>query len=73
MLEKQTHPYKPYIPDNAKGVIIGSAPPHQFCTDKGPDLKEGDINFFYGSVRNQFWCVMKHTLNQSDYRWPRAQ
>ena len=58
MLERQTHPYTPYLPKTAEAVIIGSAPPWRFCTGRTEDLRAGDVDFFYGSVDNRFWCVM---------------
>lgn len=58
MLEKQTHPYTPYFPKTAEAVIIGSAPPWRFCTGKAKNLRVCDINFFYGSMDNRFWCVI---------------
>lgn len=72
MLERQTHPFKPYIiPDYARGVIIGSAPPNQFCTGKPRKLREGEINFFYGSLENQFWYLLKNALDPYQIYWPR--
>lgn len=58
MLERQTHPYKHYLPETAEAVIIGSAPPWRCCTGKAKDLRVCDIDFFYGSMDNRFWCVM---------------
>ena len=58
MLERQTHPYKHYLPETAEGVIIGSAPPWRFCTGKAKNLRVCDIDFFYGSMDDLFWCVI---------------
>jgi len=73
MLEYQNHPFNNYIPDKARGVIIGSAPPWRFCTGCLCHLYEGDINFFYGSVRNLFWNVMNAVLKPGAITWPRTR
>lgn len=44
-----------------KKLILGSFPPKRFTT-KPPNLIKSDINFFYGSVDNEFWkmfCISK--------------
>ena len=45
-----THPYEPFIPENATKLIVGTLPPPRFTTG---ELKEGDVNFCYGSRDGQ--------------------
>ena len=46
-----THPYEPYIPDNATKLIIGSIPPQRFCI-KHSIIDNDDVKFYYGSKDN---------------------
>lgn len=73
MLEQQTHPFKPYFPQEAKALIIGTAPPWNFCTKDSQRLREGEINFFYGSIHNLFWYVIKSVFEPTNPRWPRTR
>ena len=50
-----THPYPPYIPENATKLIVGTLPPPRFTTG---DLKERDVNFCYGSRDGQLWPIL---------------
>lgn len=68
----QTHPFKPYCPDKAKGIIIGSAPPYRFCTDNPCNLKDGDIFYYYGSIYNRFWYAMKTVFEPNKLSWYRT-
>ncbi|MRT16566.1 uracil-DNA glycosylase family protein [Vitellibacter sp. q18] len=49
------HPYPPYIPENATKLIVGTLPPPRFTTG---DLKEGDVDFCYGSRDGQLWVIL---------------
>ena len=49
------HPYPPYIPKNATKLIVGTLPPPRFTTG---DLKEGDVDFCYGSRDGLLWAVL---------------
>lgn len=49
------HPYPPYIPDNATKLIVGTLPPPRFATG---ELKEGDVDFCYGSIDGQLWIIL---------------
>lgn len=73
MLERQNHPFAPYIPQDARALIIGTAPPWNFCTGKAEDLKEGEFAFFFGSIRNLFWYVIKAVFEPDNPRWPRSR
>lgn len=50
-----THPYPPFIPDSATKLIVGTLPPPRFTTG---ELKEGDVNFCYGSRDGQLWPIL---------------
>ncbi|WP_417420563.1 hypothetical protein [Hominenteromicrobium sp.] len=57
MSERSIHPYKPYIPDGATKMIIGTTPPYRFCN--GQALFDNDVNFYYGSRDNYFWELVE--------------
>lgn len=50
-----THPYEPFIPENATKLIVGTLPPPRFTTGI---LKEGDVDFCYGSRDGLLWIVL---------------
>jgi len=50
-----THPYPPFIPNTATKLIVGTLPPPRFTTG---ELKEGDVNFCYGSRDGQLWPIL---------------
>jgi len=54
------HPYTPYIPDAATKLIVGTLPPPRFTTG---ELKEGDVNFCYGSRDGQLWNILDRIFN----------
>lgn len=57
------HPYEPFIPRGARKLIIGTIPPSRFC--KIPlKLFPDDVNFYYGSRDNSFWCLMQEIFNK---------
>lgn len=49
------HPYEPYIPATATKLIVGTLPPPRFTTG---ELKEGDVDFCYGSRDGQLWQIL---------------
>ncbi|AFL81452.1 G:T/U mismatch-specific DNA glycosylase [Aequorivita sublithincola DSM 14238] len=49
------HPYPPYIPETATKLIVGTLPPPRFTTG---ELKEGDVDFCYGSRDGQLWTIL---------------
>lgn len=49
------HPYAPFIPENATKLIVGTLPPPRFTSR---DLKEGDVDFCYGSRDGLLWQVI---------------
>ena len=52
---EHTHPYPPFIPQNATKLIVGTLPPPRFTTG---ELKERDVNFCYGSRDGQLWPIL---------------
>src|SRR5690554_5881284 len=49
------HPYSPFIPETATKLIVGTLPPPRFTTG---ELKEGDVDFCYGSRDGQLWPIL---------------
>ena len=52
---KHIHPYEPFINNSTEKLIVGTLPPPRFTTG---DLKEGDVNFCYGSRDGQLWPIL---------------
>lgn len=50
-----THPYEPFLFKETTKLIIGTLPPPRFTSG---DLKEGDVNFCYGSRDGQLWPIL---------------
>jgi len=59
-LFKHKHPYKPFIPDNATKLIVGTLPPPRFSIG---NLKKGDVDFCYGSINGQLWKILDQIFN----------
>ncbi|MDO5969018.1 uracil-DNA glycosylase family protein [Flavivirga aquimarina] len=59
---KHTHPYKPFIQNDTKKLIVGTLPPPRFTTG---ELLEKDVDFCYGSYYNSLWLFIDkiHNLN----------
>lgn len=49
------HPFPPFIPENATRLIVGTLPPPRFTQRL---LKEGDVDFCYGSRDGQLWPIL---------------
>lgn len=49
------HPYRPFIPENATKLIVGTLPPPRFTTG---ELKERDVDFCYGSRDGMLWVIL---------------
>lgn len=47
--EIETHPFEPYIPENAKVLIMGTFPPQP---------KRWSMEFYYPNRTNDFWYMM---------------
>ena len=50
-----THPYEPFLFEEATKLIVGTLPPPRFTSG---DLKEGDVDFCYGSRDGQLWPIL---------------
>ena len=57
---EHTHPYAPFIDDTTLKLIVGTLPPPRFTTG---ELKEGDVNFCYGSRDGQLWPILDKIFN----------
>lgn len=49
------HPYEPFLFDEATKIIVGTLPPPRFSMGQ---LKEGDVDFCYGSRDGQLWRIL---------------
>ncbi len=49
------HPYPPFLFKGVKKIIVGTLPPPRFTTGQ---LKEGDVDFCYGSRDGQLWPIL---------------
>lgn len=54
------HPYKPFIHNNTKKLIVGTLPPPRFSTG---ELLERDVDFCYGSYYNSLWLFIDKIHN----------
>lgn len=45
----ETHPFDPFVPENAKVLVMGTFPPQQ---------KRWSMNFYYPNRTNDFWYMM---------------
>jgi G:T/U-mismatch repair DNA glycosylase len=59
-LFNHTHPYQPFFPEGATKLIVGTLPPPRFTTG---ELKEGDVNWCYGSRDGQLWPILDKIFN----------
>lgn len=57
------HPYGPFIPPNAKSIIVGTFPIAKF-TDQTKKFKENEIDFSYGGEKSQFWKLLSISFNR---------
>ncbi len=49
------HPYPPFLFRGVEKLIVGTLPPPRFTSRK---LKEGDVDFCYGSRDGQLWPIL---------------
>ena len=52
---KHYHPYKPFFPEHATKLIVGTLPPPRFTAGS---LKSADVDFCYGSSDGQLWKIL---------------
>src|SRR5690606_37584384 len=50
-----THPYEPFLFEEATKLIVGTLPPPRFTTR---ELRAGDVDFCYGSRDGQLWQIL---------------
>ncbi|MFD0798126.1 uracil-DNA glycosylase family protein [Maribacter chungangensis] len=55
-----THPYEPYLFKGVTKLIVGTLPPPRFTQG---ELKQGDVNFSYGSRDGQLWPILDRIFN----------
>lgn len=61
------HPYEPFVPAGAAKLIIGTIPPYRFCIEPQA-LRDGDVDFYYGSRDNAFWRLIGQATGEAfDY------
>ena len=66
---KHQHPYKPFIQNDSKKLIVGTLPPPRFSTG---ELLEKDVNFCYGSYYNSLWLFIDK-IHDLDLRFDNSQ
>ncbi len=57
---KHTHPYEPFLFDEATKLIVGTLPPPRFTIG---ELKEDDVDFCYGSRNGQLWPILERIFD----------
>lgn len=62
MIEIETSPFEPYIPENVKILIVGSFPGREQT-----QVLLDDDQWFYGAKRNQFWKILSE-IYQTELR-----
>lgn len=55
-----THPYQPFLFKEATKLIVGTLPPPRFTSG---ELKDGDVDFCYGSRDGQLWPILNEIFN----------
>ena len=55
-----THPYPPFLFEAATKWIVGTLPPPRFTLGH---LKEGDVDFSYGSRDGQLWPILNNLFD----------
>ncbi len=55
-----THPYEPFLFEEATKLIVGTLPPPRFTIG---ELKQDDVNFCYGSRNGQLWPILNELFD----------
>ena len=64
---RSVHPYEPFVSAGATKLIIGTIPPYRFCIEPQA-LRDGDVDFYYGSRDNAFWRLIGQATGENfDY------
>jgi len=58
MNEIESHPFSPFVPDNATTLILGSFPGREQT-----QMESDNNQWFYGAKRNQFWKIISSVYN----------
>lgn len=58
MNEIESHPFSPFVPDNATILILGSFPGREQT-----QMETDNDQWFYGAKRNQFWKIISSVYN----------
>lgn len=56
------HPFKPFLHEDTKAIIVGTLPPPRFCTK---DYKKEDVLFCYGSKDNLLWKAFEEIFEEN--------
>lgn len=57
----ERHPYKPFLNNKTKTLIIGTSPPMRFT--QRLEMEKDDVDFYYGSCDNYFWDLIGDVFN----------
>jgi hypoxanthine-DNA glycosylase len=61
---REHHPYGTFVPRKPKAMIIGSFPIGKFTNpDRRHEIKEHEIDFFFGGERNLLWKLLSEVFN----------
>lgn len=59
------HPYKPFIPKDAKKLIVGNFPIGKFSDPtRFHEQKNGEFDFYYGGATNKLWRLMSAVFSE---------
>ena len=59
----ETHPFKPFVPQGAKYLILGTFAAKQSL--KGKKYTDENYDFYYGVKRNQFWPILEKVYGRN--------
>lgn len=54
------HPFKPFLNEDSKKIIMGTLPPPRFCLQ---EYKKEDVLFCYGSADGNLWKILDKIYN----------
>jgi hypoxanthine-DNA glycosylase len=61
---REYHPYKPYIPPQAKKLIVGNFPIGKFSNpSRFHERKDNEMDFYYGGASNKLWRLLGKCFN----------
>lgn len=68
------HPYQPFIPSNARKLIVGNFPIGKFTNPaRFLEIKPNEMDFYYGGASNKLWrllsqCFVVSLSNEKEIR-----